>query len=829
METLLKDVRFGIRTLAKSPGFTSIVVLTLALGIGANAAIFSVVSAVLLRPLPYPHSEQLVNVWGKMDSEGLPKNWTSDPEWWELKDTQQSFSNVAAYSLGDGLNLTAEGKDPVRIAAAQSTASLFDVLETNALVGRVFSPEEDQPGKNQVALLSYALWKSQFGGDPQITQKSIRLDDKLYSIVGVLPQTFAFAGKQEIWTPLGLDRAKPGSRGSHYLRVLGRTKPGLSFHQVGFDLDRFAKQLAREYPNYYQRNGLDIGWGVYAVPLQQELTGNVRQALLVLLAAVFFVLLIACANVANLLLVRASSREKEVSIRAAMGAGAWRLGRQLLTENLLLAAVGGTLGLLLATWGVEAIKVLSPDNLPNAGAIGVDSQVLLFTALLSLGTGLAFGLVPTFRVVRSNLALTLREGGRGTAGSASHRVRNALVVSEIALALMLLVGAGLMIRSFQRLLEVNPGFQPDHVLVTELSLPKNRYPNDTKSNSFYRELMDKVQAMPGVQSVGAVSELPLNGEYSSGSVFLEDTAVQSAQRTTFDGPGSAILPYLETDARAATSGYLESMKIPLVRGRFFTAGETAESQYVAIVDTDFANRFWPNSDPIGKRLAFDTVPDSNPKQIRWRTIVGVVGHVKQYALDVKGREQAYFPLAQSSGYLQMTLAVRTTVAPESVTGAIREAVGTLDKDLPVFGVATMDRLLANSMAQTKLNLILLVLFALLALVLAAVGIYGVMSYAVSQRTQEIGIRLAIGAQTKDVLRMVVGEGMLLTVLGVGIGLIGALVMARLISSLFFGIAPHDPVTFGAITVLLAAVAFFACYLPARRATRVDPLVALRYE
>jgi putative ABC transport system permease protein len=828
METLLSDIRYGMRMLVKNPGFTAVVILTLALGIGANAAIFSVVNSVLLRPLPYPHPEQLVNVWGKMTNEGIPKNDLSEPEWWDLKDTNQAFTGVAAYALGGGQNLTSSGKEPVRVTSAGAAANLFDLLGIQAIQGRVFSADEDLPGKNHVALLSYALWNSQFGADPNISGKTMRLDNEVYSVVGVLPNGFNFGGKQEVWVPLGLDRAKPQNRGSHYLHVLARIKPGLSIQQAGIDMTRFGDQLIREYANYYKRNA-DLGFGIYIVPLQEELVGQVRQALLVLLAAVFFVLLIACANVANLLLVRASSREKEVSIRAALGAGGWRLGRQLLTENILMALLGGSLGLVLAYWGVEGLKAMGPYSLPNAASIGVDMRVLLFTVALTLGTGFIFGLAPIARVVRANLAITLREGGRGTLGSGSHKLRNVLVVCEVALALMLLVGAGLMIRSFQQLLQVNPGFQPDHVLAVELSLPQNRYPHDMKIGAFYREALDRVRALPGVQAAGAVSELPLNDEYSSGSVFLEDTSVQSIQRTTFNGPGSAILPYLETDARAATSGYLEAMKIPLVRGRYFTPGDNADSQYVAIVDTDFANRFWPTSDPLGKRLAFDAIPNTKPAQIRWRTIVGVVGHVKQYGLDVKGREQAYFPHPQSSGYVQMTMAVRTSSSPESMTGSIREAINSLDKDLPLFGVKTMDNLVATSTSQSRLNMMLLALFAGLALALSAVGIYGVMSYAVTQRTQEIGIRLAIGAQAKDVLRMVVGEGLKLALFGTGLGLIGALIVARLISSLFFGIAPHDPLTFAGITALLGLVAFLACYIPARRATRVDPLVALRYE
>ena len=823
MGTLLQDIRIATRMMMKNPGFSLVVVLTLALGIGANTAIFSVVNAVLLRPLAYKDSTALVKIWGKLDKEGISRLWFSEPEYWDLHDRNQSFSELGAYSLGDSANLTSSDSPPVQVSTPAATATLFQLLGVQTALGRIFTVDEDQPGRNHVAVLSFALWKSQFGGDPQMLGKSIQLDGQRYSIVGVLSKDFSLGGKHDLWVPMGLDRTKPQNRGSHYMHVTARLKPGVTLGQVSAELDRFAAQLAVENPNNYPASG---GWGMFVVPLKDQIVGNVRPALLVLLGAVAFVLLIACVNVANLLLAQASAREKELSIRSAMGAGRARIIRQFLTESMVLAGVGGALGLFLAYWGVTALRSLVPANVPRMDEVSVDPAVLGFTLGISLLTGLVFGLAPAWHVGRANLQDTLKETGQSTsAARGTRRLRGMLVVSEIALAVLLLVGAGLMIRSFQHLLEVSPGFQPQHLLSMKLSPPAKTYPDGAPLNTFYQELLNRVKAVPGVQAAGAVSELPLSESYSSGSTFVEQTSVTDLPRYA---PLNN-LRYIEADYRTAAPGYFEALQIPLERGRFLTDADTADAPFVAVVDRDFVRRFWPNEDPIGKRISINTVPNSKPLMPQWCTVVGVVGHVKHYGPDVEGREQAYFPLAQSPFFRSMYLAVRTTLEPTSLTNAIRQQVFAVDKNMPIYEVSTMDQLLSNSVVQPRLNLTLLVAFATLALGLAAVGIYGVMAYTVTQRTHEIGIRMALGAQRQDVLRQVLKEGARLAALGLALGLSGSLAATRLIATMLFGVKPNDPLTFAAVAVILGSVALAACYIPSRRATRVDPMVALRYE
>ncbi len=823
MNTLIQDMRIAIRMMLKNPGFSLVVVLTLALGIGANTAIFSVVNAVLLRPLAYKDSAALVNVWGKLENQGIPRLEASEPEYWDLRARKQSFSEIGAYSLGNGANLTSSDSPPTQVSAPAATATLFHILGVQTELGRTFTEDEDQPGHEHEALLSFALWKSLFGGDPQIVGKIMQLDGQAYAIVGVLRKDFSLGGKQDLWVPLGLDRMKPQDRGSHYLTVMARLKPGVTLAQVSAEMDRFATQLERENPNNY---GASSGWGMFVVPLKEQMVGRIRPALLVLLGAVAFVLLIACVNVANLLLTRASAREKELSIRAAMGAGRARIMRQFLTESLVLAAVGGALGLFLAYWGVYALRLLVPQNFPRMDEVSVDPLVLLFALGISLLTGLLFGLAPAWQVGRTNLHGTLKETGQSTsAASGTRRLRRILVVSEMALAVLLLVGAGLLIRSFQHLLEVNPGFQPQHLLSMRLSPPTKAYPDGAPLQAFYQQVLNRVRTIPGVQSAGAVSELPLSDSYSSGSTFFEQTSVADLPRYA---PMNN-LPYSEIDYRTVVPGYFQAMQIPLVRGRLLTDADTSDALRIAVVDRDFANRFWPNEDPIGKRIAVQAVPKSNPLIPQWCTVVGVVGHVKHYGPDVEGREQAYFPLAQLSFARTMYLAVRTKLEPAGVTNAIRQQVSAVDKDMPIYEVSTMDQLLSNSVVQPRINLTLFVAFASIALVLAAVGIYGVMAYTVSQRTHEIGIRMALGAQREDVLKQVLREGAQLAALGLALGLVGSLAAARLIATLLFGIKPTDPLTFAAVAVVLASVALAACYIPAVRATRVDPLSALRYE
>jgi predicted permease len=828
MQTLRQDLRQGLRMLLKSPGFTVVAMLTLALGIGANTAIFSVVNAVLLRPLAYKDSTSLVNVWSRYEKDGLAQNWISEPEYWDLLDRNESFSQIAAYALGGRANLTRADAQPVQVSEASATYGVLPLLGVEPILGRTFSADEDQPGHAHYALLSYALWQSQFGGDPNIVTKPIQLDGETYNVVGVLPKQFSLGGKQDLWVPLGLDRAKPNGRGSHYLHVIARLKSGVDFAQASTVLTRFAGDLRHENPNSY--GPAQENFDMYVVPVKEQLVGKLRPALLVLLGAVAFVLLIACANVANLLLARASAREKELAIRAAMGAGRGRLVRQLLTESLILGIAGGVLGLVMAYWGVDALRAVVPASTPRVNEVQIDPVVLAFTFGISLLTGLIFGLAPAWRVARFDLRETLNEAGRGTsAAGGSLNLRSWLVISELALSVLLLVGAGLLIRSFSRLLDVSPGFETQHLLTMELSLPEKTYLDGAPVQKFFAELMRRAKEVPGVQSAGAVSQMPLTDSYTSGSVYFEDTSIPDLPRLQQLGN----LPYMEIDQRSTTPGYFQAMEIPLVRGRFLTDADDASALLVAVVDANFAHRFWPHRDAIGQRVAIDAIPNVKPAVPRWRTIVGVVGHVKHYGLDVEGREQIYFPHKQPLYGVfaprDMYLAVRTSLDPASVTSAIRQQVFAIDKDLPLYNIATMDQLVSKSVAQPRLNLSLLVAFAVLALALAAVGVYGVMAYAVTQRTQEFGIRMALGATRADVLKQVFLQGGRLAAFGLVLGLAAGLALTRLMASLLFGVKPSDPVTFGVAAALLAFVALGACYIPARRAMKVDPMVALRYE
>jgi len=828
MQQIRQDVRHGLRMLARSPGFTIVAVVTLALGIGANTAIFSVVNAVLLRPLAYKDSASLFNVWGKFEKQGVPELSISEPEYWDFLDRNQSFSQIGAYSLGGSANLTRTDARPVQVSKAKASAGLLPLLGMTPAVGRGFSGDEDQPGRARVVLLSYPLWQTQFGGDPSIVGKDLQLDGETYSVVGVLSRRFSLGGKQDLWVPLALNRAKPDNRGSHYLHLVARLRSDVNAAQASAALSRFADDLRRAYPATYGQGGAK-DFDMYIVPVKEQLVGGLRPALLVLLGAVVFVLLIACANVANLLLTHASSREKELAIRAALGAGRARLAQQLLTESLILALAGGLLGLVLASWGVDAMRALVPAGTPRMDEVQLDPVVLAFTFAISLCTGLFFGLAPASHIARTDLRETLNEAGRTSAVGKNRRLRALLVVSELALAVLLLAGASLLIRSFSRLLDVSPGFQTDHLLTMEISLPDKTYPDGPPVQKFFTELMAGLHKVTAIESAGAVSEMPLTDSNVSGSVYFEDTSIPDIPR--YQPLGN--LPYLEIDQHAATSGYFQTMRIPLVRGRLFNDADDAAARLVAVVDENFAHRFWPNGDAIGRRVAVDTVPDVMPQAPRWRTIVGVVGHVKHYGLDVEGREQIYLPHTQPlyGAYVprDMTLAVRTPLDPAAVTSAVREQVSAIDKDIALYNVATMDQLVSNSLAQPRLNVSLLAAFAVLALVLAAVGVYGVTAYAVTRRTQEFGIRMALGASPGDVLKEVLREGGRLATLGLSLGLVCALALTRLMSSLLFDVKPRDPAALGVSIALLALVALVACYIPARRATQVDPLVALRSE
>ncbi|MEN3335222.1 MAG: hypothetical protein V7641_4587 [Blastocatellia bacterium] len=813
MERLLQDIRYSIRVLRKSPGFTLVAVIALALGIGANTAIFSVLNTVVLRPLAFKDPERLMKIWGKIEAQGIPKNWISEPEYYELLEQTSSFENLAAYTVGDGVNLTGAG-DPLRVSASQVNASLFPILGVQAAEGRTFLEDEDQPGKERVVVLSHNLWRARFNSDAGIVGNNISLNNQNYTVVGVMPSGFAFPNKVDVWMPIAFNRAKLRGRGSHYLDVIAKLKPGVSTAQAKADLTSFAETLIDKFPNNYKR---EVGFGMYLNPLHEETVGNVRPLLILLLVAVGFVLLIACFNVANMLLARAASREREMAVRLALGAGRTRLIRQLLTESLLLALIGGALGVLLAYGGVRLFVAFNPD-VPRIAEIGVDPRVLLFSLFVTVLTGIIFGLAPALHSSKTNLNESLKEGGRG-ATSSRHIVRNVVVIAEVAMALFVLIGAGLTIKSFKRALDVDLGFQNDHALTFCLSLPQTKYKDNAQVIAFYRRLIDQIKVLPGVQAVGGISELPLSGAYSSGSTFVEDTTAGAGL------PRFEERPFIEADRRMVTPDYFASLGMRLLKGRLLTEADNETAPPVTVVDESFERAFWPEGDALGKRVAVGRNPQGG---FKWGEIVGVVAHIRHYGFSKEGREQIYFPHAQRPAS-DMYLTIRTTLEPAGLTSAARSAVASIDSDLPLYEVKTLEQLTSDSVSQSRLNVMLLGLFAAVALLLAAVGIYGVMSYTVTQRTHEIGIRMALGARPASVLTMVVRQGMALAGIGVGVGLLAAYFLTRLMSSLLFGVSATDPATFVVIALVLTITALGACFVPARRATKIDPMIALRYE
>ncbi|HEX6132476.1 MAG TPA: ABC transporter permease [Longimicrobiales bacterium] len=814
MPELFSDIRYAVRSLARSPGFALVALLTLALGIGANSAIFSVLNGVVLRPLPYDEPDRLVRVASRFPSLGFDKFWISPPEYMELRERTRSLASFGAYRTG--MTSVGGGDAPLRVVSAIATADLFETLGVPARVGRPFNAAEDVPGGENVVTLSYELWQSAYGGDPGIVGRNIIVNGRDARVTGVMPPGFDVAdARVEIWVPGQLDPANRQNRASHFLDVVARLADGATLEQARAELDVLVTQWADMNPDTHVPT--PDGHPMFLTDLQEDLIGGTRPALLLLLGAVGFVLLIACANVASLLLARAESRQKEIAVRAALGAGRGRLVRQFLTEGVVLSVMGGVLGLFLGYAGVRVLLATNPRGIPRALEIGLDANVLLFTLAVSIGTGLLFGLAPALHLTRRSVTQSLRDGtGRTTASGARQQVRRLLVVSEVALAVVLVVGSGLMLRSFAELRKVDPGFEPEGLLSFQLFLPAATYPEATDQAAFLDRLLDRMRAIPGVTAAAAMSGLPPRRDVNANDTEFEGFV------PTEDGPAQ------NTDYwQFVTRDYLETMRIPLVDGRLFTYADEGGAP-VVLVNERLAQVFYPDMNPIGRRLRppGDGIP--------WLTIVGVVRDVKQGGLEEETGTEVYFlfpQTARSVGFAprSMNVVLRTDGEPLRLATAVREELRALDAQLPAANMASMEEVLADSVSGPRFITLLLSIFAAVALALAAIGTYGVMSYAVVQRRQEIGIRMALGARAASVLGMVLGQGFVVAAIGLALGIAGAFALTKLMSSLLFNVSTTDPLAFLGAPLLLALVALTACYIPARRATRVDPASVLKQE
>ena len=805
MDNLISDIRYGIRNLIKRPGITLIAVITLALGIGANSAIFSAINALLLNPLPIPDQDRVMAIWDKDPNHGYEHNEVAVANYFDWRAQNHSFEKLALYRWWN-VNLT--GIDtPERIQGFLVTSNFFDTLGVQPMIGRGFSEGEDQPGAADVAIIAYSLWQRRFGGDPNIINKTITVNSTTCTVVGVLPPRFSFPKSGEVYATFTLSPELKANRRNHAYYVLGRLKPGVSQQSAQADIDTIAARLEQHYPE------TNTGLGANVIPILKDTVRTYDRALWVLMASVGFVLLIACANVANLMLARASGRQKEIALRVALGASRWRIIRQLLTESLIVAVIGGGVGVLIAFWGLGLLRGANPgeaERFAGWDQLGLNLPVLAFTIGLSVLSGIIFGLAPALQVSKPNLNSSLKEGGR-IGGGGSQRLRSSLVVFEIALSLILLVGAGLLVRSFLSLLRTNPGFQPDNLMTMSLMLPSLKYKEEPQVAAFYSELVHRAQQVPGVQDAALVNYIPLGGSNSSDG-FLVEGVPEPPSGHEFVGR-----------YRVCTPEYFETMGISILKGRPFTDADKAGSTRVAIVNETMARTYWANGDALGKRFRFYGPLDKSP----WIEIVGIINDVR-HDLNTPIVPEYYLPHAQDS-WSGMVLVARTTVDPASTAAALRQQVWAIDKDQPVYDVKTMTEVRAVSVALYSFSSVMLGIFAGVALLLAAVGIYGVLAFAVTQRTQEIGIRMALGARRGDVLRLVIRHGMLMAIIGVVIGLAGAWGLTRFLSGLLVGVSRTDLLTFSVVTLSLLIAALLACYLPARRATKVDPLVALRYE
>jgi predicted permease len=822
MNTLLADIRYALRTFRKTPGFIAVVALSLAIGIGACTSLFSIANALLLRPLPYKDADRLVILWNRSPGLNITQDWFSTAQYFDIKTSHQGLEQVAL-AIGGNENLTGNG-NPERVGTIHVSSNLLPLLGEKAAMGRLFIADEDVKGAAPTALLSYGTWTRRYGSDPQIVGKSIQVSGISREVVGVLPKSFSLprevmptldgAEQADILLPLPLPPDAARIRDHEDYNIIAKLRPGVSARAAQAEMDAITARLRHDYPAVYPPNG---GLTFSVVPLLEQVVGDARYSLFVLLGAVGFVLLIACANVANLQLSRAVSRQKEIAVRAALGAGRGRILRQLFTESVLLALGGGALGILLSFVCVHWVHVLGPKSVPRLASIGVDGEALLFTVALCVFSGILFGLAPAWRATQIDLHGTLKDAGRGSAGAGSvwgrgRNLRRMLVISEMALSVVLLIGAGLLIRSFSRLLQVSPGFNPENVLTVELSMSGPKYKDGPAILAIYHQLWERLEALPGVTAAGAVTSLPLSEMYAWGPIVIEGRTPPPGEQ------------FINADQRIAGGDYFRAMEIPLRSGRFFNADDTEAKPRVAVIDEFMAREYWPHEDPLGKRIRFGGLDDDG----KWITIVGVAGRIKQYTLDTDSRIALYLPQTQYPSR-SMNVVLRGQSDPANLTSAVANAIHGLDPDLPLYNVRTMEQRLAESLARRKFSMALLTAFAGLALALATIGVYGVIAYLVNQGTRELGIRIALGASQRNILALVMRQGMSLALTGVAIGVAAALALTRLMQSLLFGVKATDALTFAAIPVVLLSIALLTSLIPARRAARIDPMVSLRSE